>query len=120
MSAFYRVPKMVFRDRGERTVTPAALDSVVLYVGRDWVYLHGAPRKEIHGRLKEVGAEMIADDWEGLKAKLSTTQKNRVFRKRVRRTVDGENVTLNVSRDDTDPSDVTEEDWIIPHKFLGE
>ena len=64
---FYRIPKAVFRDRGERAVTPSMLDSVVLHVGTQWTYLHGKPSAGAKARLADHGAEKIAGTWRELK-----------------------------------------------------
>lgn len=121
---FYRIPKTVLRDRGENTVTPSTFDSVVLYVGTQWVYMHGNPSPDARKRLAKHGAEKIADTWRELKGKLSTAQRKRVFRKTVRRSITDDSGTsvrdVQVSMDDVEAGDVVLQEFIVPHKFLGE
>jgi len=125
MTMFYRVPKAVFSDRGEHTVSPSQFNSVVLYRGRRWCYLHGQQSTELWEQLQQLGAEQIADTWGELKTSLTIAQRRAVFRKLVRRDVlddDGNTVNreLDVEQGDTQTGDVVTQDWMPPHAFLGD
>lgn len=121
MRAFYRVPKSVFRDQGEDTVRPSDLGAVVLHTSQQDVFLHVADKTE---RLNALGA-LVAESWPALKAALTVSQRRGIFRKRVQRKVRDESGNLvtrevNVRMADVDPSDVAVQEWLPPHKWLGD
>ncbi len=122
--SFYRIPKTVFRARGNQAITPSMLDSVILHIGSQWIYLHGRLSSDAKKRLSLHGAEKIADSWRELKNVLSATQRSKIFHVRVRRSeiIDGrtEIVESAIPRDEKLPTDEVLSDWLVPHVFLGD
>ncbi len=118
MRGFYRARVNVFAGRAPDTPTPATFGCITLFRAAQFYYLHSESNPNV--ALEDAGGTLLSDTWEDLRPTLPAQAQNRVFWKRVRRVVGGRTVTINVGRDDTDPSDVVEDDWVPPHKFAGD
>ena len=120
---FYRIPKDVFVDSGEDTVTPSQFDSVVLHNGTQWAYLHTNPSPDVRARIEKLGGELIAMTWGELKDAITATQADRIFIMTVRRTEDIDGVATVVERGikryEKLETDEVLRDWITPHQFQG-